>query len=38
VDRRLGIEQFPLTEKTGFADKRSNPDRVTSKLAALRSL
>ena len=35
VDRRLGIEQFPLTSKTGFANKRSNPDMVTSKLAAL---
>jgi hypothetical protein len=35
VDRRLGIEQFPLTSKTGFANKRSNPDKVTSKLAAL---
>ena len=35
VDRRLGIEQFPLTGKTGFANKRSNPDMVTSKLAAL---
>jgi hypothetical protein len=35
VDRRLGIEQFPLTAKTGFANKRDNPDQVTSKLAAL---
>jgi hypothetical protein len=35
VDRRLGIEQFPLTSKTGFANKRSDPDQVTSKLAAL---
>ena len=35
VDRRLRIEQFPLTDKTGFANKRSNPDMVTSKLAAL---
>jgi hypothetical protein len=35
VDRRLGIEQYPLTSRTGFANKRSNPDKVTSKLAAL---
>jgi hypothetical protein len=35
VDRRLEAGQFPLTSKTGFANKRSNPDLVTSKLAAL---
>jgi hypothetical protein len=35
VDRRLGLEQYPLLSKTGFADKRSNPDKVTAKLAAL---
>jgi hypothetical protein len=35
VDRRLGVEQFPLTGKTGFANKRDTPDKVTSKLAAL---
>jgi hypothetical protein len=35
VDRRLGASQFPLVDKTGFANKRSNPDQVTSKLAAL---
>ncbi|HKQ14104.1 MAG TPA: hypothetical protein VJT80_11785 [Steroidobacteraceae bacterium] len=35
VDRRLGVEQFPLTSKTGFANKRDTPDKVTSKLAAL---
>jgi hypothetical protein len=35
VDRRLGTDQFALVGKTGFANKRSNPDLVTSKLAAL---
>jgi hypothetical protein len=35
IDRRLGADQFPLVGKTGFANKRSNPDLVTSKLAAL---
>jgi cytochrome c peroxidase len=35
VDRRLGVQKFPLVDKTGFANKRSKPDLVTSKLAAL---
>jgi hypothetical protein len=36
VDRRVADKnQFPLTAKTGFADKRDKDDRITSKLAAL---
>lgn len=36
VDRRLaGGEFFPLTEKTGFADKRDAQDLITSKLPGL---
>jgi mono/diheme cytochrome c family protein len=35
-DRRLmNAEQFPVAAKMGFGDKRSNPDMVTEKLAAL---
>lgn len=36
VDPRLaGPDFFPLTEKTGFDDKRDTPDLTTGKLAAL---
>jgi mono/diheme cytochrome c family protein len=35
-DRRLmNAEQFPVSAKMGIGDKRSNPDMVTEKLAAL---
>jgi hypothetical protein len=34
-DPRLKPDKHPLVDKTGFANKRSSPDLVTSKLAAL---
>jgi hypothetical protein len=33
--RMKDAAQFPIAAKTGFHDKRSNPDKVTGKLAAL---
>ncbi len=33
--RMKDAAQFPVTARSGFANKRDNPDRITSKLAAL---